>query len=105
MWAASEPDNYQYSIYNGCMMVFKSEVIVLFGTPHLKIDPEDKSLATSELGIDSLFLIVDKALNEANSLNVKYHEKYGFPKNIEIDWGANTLDDECFYSVKNFELL
>ncbi|MGX5174330.1 DUF6174 domain-containing protein [Aliikangiella sp. IMCC44653] len=105
IWDQTKPQNYSYTIFNGCMFVQKSEVMVIFGKVNIK-PPEEGEPEGSRSGlvIENLFEKLEKAMSAAE-LSVDYHRLYGFPTKISVDWSAGAVDDECFYSVSDFELL
>lgn len=105
LWKEKEPSSYSYSIYNGCMFVQKSEVIVLFGDRVFRKPDSDGKFLVGEVDIDELFSTIDKAQTQAHSIKVKYNAEHGYPENIQVDWNETTLDDECFYVVEDFEHL
>lgn len=50
--------------------------------------------------IDSLFDIVAGAIDHpAHRLTVRYHEEFGYPEWIAIDWIGNAVDDEVMYEA------
>ena len=50
--------------------------------------------------IDSLFDIVESAIaRPAHRLTVQYHEEFGYPERIAIDWIGDAVDDEVTYEA------
>ncbi len=105
LWKEKEPSSYSYSVYNGCMIVQKSEAIVLFGDRVFRKPDLDGKFLVGEVDIDELFSTIDKAQAQAHSIEVKYNADYGYPESIQVDWSETTLDDECFFVVEDFENL
>jgi len=105
LWKEKEPSSYSYSIYNGCMFVQKSEVIVLFGDRVFRKPDSDGKFLVGEVDIDELFSTIDKAQTQAHSMEVKYNADYGYPESIQVEWSETTLDDGRFFEVEDFEHL
>lgn len=61
-----------------------------------------KTNNSNDIVIDDLFIQASKGLQGAANIQIKYHQKYGFPELIKVDWDANTFDDECFFEVVDF---
>jgi len=56
--------------------------------------------------VDGLFAYIAKATTEgAAELSVTYHELYGYPELIAIDWIAEAVDDEMSYHTFEFRAL
>ena len=105
LWAKNEPSSYSYSIFNGCMFVQQSEVVVLFGKTIFRENNEEGHEVNGNVKILNLFSTVDKAQAQAHSIEVEYNEAFGYPERIRVDWNKDIMDDECFYVVKNFKHL
>lgn len=53
--------------------------------------------------IEFLFETIGSALEEADSVTVAYAEE-GIPTSVDIDWDANSVDDEFCVDISSFEL-
>ena len=47
--------------------------------------------------VPDLFEIADRAVREAYRRRLSYHEFYGYPTTMDIDWIKNAVDDEVVY--------
>ncbi|NQY65073.1 MAG: hypothetical protein HRT38_15360 [Alteromonadaceae bacterium] len=101
IWQKNEPEKYSYIAREGCMFVTSSKVLVVHGVALFEqIDEYHNKLV-----IDDLFIAANKGLIKAANMNIKYHSKYGFPENIELDWRKEVIDDECFYEISDFKVI
>lgn len=94
-WEKIKPKTYSYNVSYGCMFAAKTSVIVINGVEHV---------SGENFNIDKLFTVAARVAVEGDKVNIKYHKVYGFPELIDVDWDNQTYDDECFYTVENFEL-
>jgi hypothetical protein len=67
------------------------------------VSPQYSEIFTT---VPGLFDIIEEAVAlPAASLSVRYHEDYGYPQSIAIDWVAGAVDDEVSYRVSDFTIL
>ena len=101
-WSQNQPKNMTYKVTHGCMTLLSYDVYRIDGKTFFQqkkyTDPKWQH------DIDSLFEVILKAAQSAYSLNVDFNLEYGYPQSIEIDWDKQTIDDECFYVVENFNV-
>ncbi|WP_394228787.1 DUF6174 domain-containing protein [Pseudoalteromonas spongiae] len=103
IWESTLPKSYSYKIISGCMSVTNVEASVLNGV-HYFAHNENLGERDKTKLID-LFNVVEQARAQAYKLETQFHDKYGFPTSIIVDWQSNTVDDECFYEVSEFEVI
>ena len=60
---------------------------------------------TDILTIEQAFELVEKAITDAESVDVTYHPEFGFPTAITIDWIHQAADDEDAYTLTEFRVL
>ncbi len=103
-WIASIPDNLSYKVTEGCgWLRFSYQV---FRSDKLNLYENVKNYETKyQKSISELFNVIKDATANADSLDVIYDTKHGFPKSIRIDWKKYTDDDECSYSVEKFKVV
>lgn len=103
IWESRLPDSYRYDLSFGCMTV-KSISVNVINSVHY-YNQKEVNLESDEIELIELFEVVEKARNQAYRESSEFHEIYGFPTKVKIDWAENTVDDECFYEVSAFESL
>jgi len=53
--------------------------------------------------VDSVFQVIDRALQQrAHNLDARYHARYGYPLDVDIDMVENAADDELVLHVREF---
>ncbi|MEW5830116.1 MAG: DUF6174 domain-containing protein [Chloroflexota bacterium] len=55
--------------------------------------------------VEKLFAYVERALNEADKVEVTYDASYGFPSQVSVDWIELAVDDELAFTITGFEAL
>ncbi|WP_052262299.1 DUF6174 domain-containing protein [Pseudoalteromonas luteoviolacea] len=100
-WQSNAPFSYTYQVESGCMLTFSSRVLVVDGVAFF----EHSSGHTFEITIEKMFKKAEKAITQAASIKLDYHPAYLFPEDINVDWNKDIHDDECFYRIRNFEVI
>lgn len=54
--------------------------------------------------IDGLFEVLEKAIKDADNVEVDYEAQYGFPTRIAIDYYKNAVDDEIGYRATDLQV-
>lgn len=67
----------------------------LFDVGSLEIGRYDEIVKT----VPGLFDEIERALQEADHIDVSYHAEYGYPTDVYIDWDRNTADEEVNYTI------
>ena len=52
--------------------------------------------------VDTMFALVQRAIDSADAVRVVFNAQYGFPELIDIDWILMAIDDEVQYSMSHF---
>lgn len=55
--------------------------------------------------LEDLFVLVGRALTEADEVRVSYDPAFGFPTNISIDWSQQQADEEQYFVVRDFDVI
>jgi hypothetical protein len=55
------------------------------------------------LTINQMFAVLERAFEEAGSVNLEYDDQFHYPRLIDIDWESRFVDDEEGYRVVSFE--
>ena len=97
-WNETLPHSYKFTVISGCMFLITSKVTVKNGKHTFSLDTEKITLV-------ELFKVAKKVKEQAYKSEINYDEKYGFPTHIDIDWSRDTIGDECFYEVTEFEVI
>jgi hypothetical protein len=68
------------------------------------VQPDDPTSGpTAVRSIDDLFAQIQQAIDlHADRLDVSYDQSLGFPKQIDVDYHLNGIDDEECYRVSGF---
>lgn len=110
-WDENRPDTYRVTITQSCFCldeVTEPRTVTVTGDEVTDVDPpipDDIGFELEPLTIGALFGILERAVVEADELNVTYNEAYGFPESIDIDWIEDAVDDEVSYTAQSFEEL
>lgn len=108
-WDESRPDAYRVTVAQSCFCppeVVEPRAVTVEGDEVTDVDPPiPGGLGVEPLTVDVLFDVLERAVVEADALDVTYNEAYGIPQSIDIDWIAGAADDEIWYEVQSFEPL
>ena len=96
-WQQHQPTLYSYTIKSTCMILSEANITV---ANNQIVSPNDNTTS-----IDELFTIAKNAISNSHKATIKYHQKYGFPESIKVDWNAQAADDECHYQISDFGIL
>jgi hypothetical protein len=70
------------------------------------IRPEDRTFFESNATIDRIFASLENTLGDRpDYFSAEYHEIYGFPAQVRVDYDRSITDDEHTLIVSNFEVL
>jgi len=94
-WSKLELKDYSYTFVHGCMFVESVNV---------KISNRLVLQGRYENTIDYLFEQSKRAILSADRFNIEFHP-LGFPIHLSVDWDKSVMDDECSYSIEDFEVL
>ncbi|NNF10895.1 MAG: hypothetical protein HKN74_11470, partial [Acidimicrobiia bacterium] len=67
----------------------------LFDIGSLEIGRYDEIIKT----VPAVFAEIERALQEADHIDVSYHPQYGYPTDVYIDWDRATADEEVGYTI------
>ncbi len=98
IWRKELPASYQFTVISGCMLVTESKAVVSNGK-------HTYALGSEKINLAELFDVAKRAKAQAYKFKIDYHDKYGFPTLIDVDWRNDVIDDECFYEVADFETI
>lgn len=114
IWAGAGVTSYRYTIARSCectpegagpvtVEVRNGLVVDRRYDSGAAVSPQYTEIFTT---VPGLFGIIEEAATlPAASLSVRYHEDYGYPESIAIDWVAGAVDDEVSYRVGSFTVL
>ncbi|MUG98791.1 hypothetical protein F7734_43470 [Scytonema sp. UIC 10036] len=113
-WNEQNIVNYRYTFSNGCFCIPDARGPVVIEVRN----GQTTSITSVETGqpvtnpeffqqyntIPKLFNVIQDAINrKAESLNVEYNAKLGYPTQINIDYSAQIADEEVFLTIEKFE--
>ncbi len=115
-WQDANIKHYRYELTISCFCIFTpdmplvievkdGQVVSMAYKSGKEIDAPSMETFEKYNTIDKIFAELEKAQNEAERVEVKYDEKYGFPTQITIDHAQQAADDELYLSISNFEVL
>ena len=65
-------------------------------------EPAEAVYLDTYLTIDEIFEEIQDAIErDAHELSVTYHETFGYPTSVDIDYNENTIDEEMSYRASN----
>ena len=107
-WQANAPDQYAYVYVYGCFCPEEVrgpfEVVVQDGVVVSAVREGGPVTDFSPIvTVDELFDLIEEAYAEgADQVEVIYHEPFGYPLEISIDYDTGVADDELFIAVTSF---
>lgn len=116
LWKQQNILNYRYTLTNSCFCVTEARGPVII-TVRNGITTSIKSVATGKevsnpefferyKTIPKLFnVILDAIARKADSIDVQYNTKLGYPTQINIDYNRQTADEELYLTIENFQIL
>lgn len=110
-WNSLSSDTYTYSfthmaqrgVFGTNKFVVKENIVT-----DIKSLESDESVDSEYLDfykqftIDGLFDHLEKTLNEAAEVRIKFSEKYGYPVSIYIDYHKSAIDDEQAFLASDY---
>ena len=110
-WEQQGLSKYEYTLNVGCFCPYVGPVRIdvradsvyratLADTGLEIADPDSFNIIT----IDGLFEVLQRALKEADDVEVDYDAQYGFPTRIAIDYYKNAVDDEVSYRATDLQV-
>jgi hypothetical protein len=110
-WERQGLSNYAYTLNVACFCPYLGPVRVdvradsvyramLVDTGLEIADPDSFNIKT----IDGLFEVLERALKEADEVEVDYDAQYGFPTLISIDYYKDAVDDEISYRATDLQV-
>ncbi len=121
LWNAQNIDSYQYAERLSCFcggilnksLVVKNNVkdtvyfeIPSWYPPETTIEDLYNNVLQSAKTIDDAFNFIEEVLQQdVDYLGVEYHETYGFPIAISVNYVESYSDDEIFYGFNDFEII
>jgi Family of unknown function (DUF6174) len=109
LWNAKGASSYSYKVNRSCDCVLGGSLMTVTVVNGSVISAEyvdsrlavDQALLTYVLTVPDLFDLIQDALDrKAAYLAVTYDPIYGYPTHIEIDYSANTMDDEMVLTAR-----
>lgn len=94
-WLAQQIKDYEYTFVYGCMFIEKVRV---------RVDNGLLLKGQHENSLEYLYNQGRNALLTAHKYELKFHP-LGFPVWLSVDWEKSVIDDECFYSIEEFEII
>lgn len=113
LWRARGSDSYTYTVNRSCFCVLGGQTVTVTVSAGAVTAAEyetsgaavDKALLTYVSTVPDLFDLIQAALDAEPALfAATYDPVYGYPTRIEIDYSANTVDDELAISARNLTL-
>ncbi len=109
MWERRKPSSVRYTVDRDCFC------LPAYREPYVVIDRDgEQSFAYAQFvqhngsseppepkTIEDLFVLLEKALWDADTVTVSYDPDYGFPDNLRIDWREQMADEEQGFYVRD----
>ena len=116
LWVTGRPVSFRYVVDRVCLCTddYTKPYAVTDEDGHrtaqyaapLHSDPADTAATPPDvMWIEHLFELIDQAALEANTVDVTYDTRYGFPTKVAIDWSGQSLDDEQQFYVRDFDVI
>lgn len=115
LWKKAKIANYRYQLTRSCFCIPSARQPVLIEVRNGKTvsvtsvetgQPVDRELFNQYDTVPKLLNIIrDGIAQKADSLNVNYDPKTGYPQQINIDYSQQQADEELYLTVDKFEVL
>lgn len=108
-WSATSSPSYSYKVNRACECVLGGRLIAVTVNNGSVVSAAyvdsrsavEQALLTYVLTVPDLFDLIQDALDRrAVYLAVTYDPTFGYPTHIEVDYSANTVDDEVVMSAR-----
>ena len=107
-WADGGPVAYRLTLVSSCgerngLGIFRVTV-----TPQgTEVEPADGGSSDTDIQtVPDLFTFIDETtVSGAEVVDVQYDVELGYPRQIDVDYMVDAIDDEACYLVKDFESL
>jgi hypothetical protein len=117
-WESQNIDHYRFTVTVSCFCPF-ANVEVTYEVQNGQVvsqslqssqdNPVEEALVSdfyqSYNTIEKVFDYVEEAINDADEITVEYHQDYGFPSTVSVDWIEQAIDDEIYLTISYFETL
>jgi hypothetical protein len=108
-WRRRGPADYEMTLHKSCECLPPGTVRISVRNRVRTsvVDPSSgeavaENLATGYPTVPELFDLIEDALDrDPHQLDVTYHEYYGYPLHITVDFEENVADDEFVYRVES----
>jgi len=112
-WEAHEPVAYRFRISRSCECTGTEAVIVEVrnGVVQSRRYAANGALVPAEgpglyPSIDGIFDLIEQFRREGvDQIAVRYDDELGYPRSISVDRYREAVDDEVYYSIRDFERL
>ncbi|MBD2295891.1 hypothetical protein H6G06_21040 [Anabaena sphaerica FACHB-251] len=115
LWKKQKIANYRYTLTRSCFCTAEARGPIVIEVRNgvttavtyvATSKPADKELFKQYDTIPKLFDVIQDGINrKAASLTVKYHPKFGYPTQINIDYDFQMADEELYLTVEKFEVI
>jgi hypothetical protein len=116
LWDGRRPDAFEYVVERSCFCApdyrqpyrvreSGSERSARYASPLAPDAREYRGSPPEPVWIEDLFSLVERAIAEADTVEVGYDPAWGFPTSISIDWSQQAADEEQRFSVRDFRVL
>lgn len=116
-WQDLGISHYRFNLFVGCFCVFSQDMPLVVEVQNGQvvsmeyqsgkaIEEGNRELFRRYETIDQIFSELEKDLKgEADEVKVTYDSTYGFPKQVNIDFIKEAIDDEVSLTISGFEKL
>ena len=109
-WRAQNISDYDMNLVRGCFCVGAGELTVSVRSDSVAVVLDrnghwwaDNSWWQYVPSVEDLFDLIEDATLDADDVQVTYHEKYGYPVELSIDWLKDAVDDEISYTIQSLD--
>ncbi|QLE57841.1 DUF6174 domain-containing protein [Nostoc sp. TCL26-01] len=115
LWNSKNIFNYRYTLSNSCFCIPDARGPVIIEVRNGQTvsitsvatgQPADPQFFQRYNTVPKLFDVIQDAIaRRADSLNVSYNHRLGYPTQINIDYESQIADEELFLTIENFQKL
>lgn len=114
LWERSRPSSFRYVVDRGCdcppedgmrfVAIEKDGLRTAeFPIPVESIEGDLITIPPNPVWIDDVFRLVERAVQSGSDLEVRYHQRYGFPEFVEVKMNGMAVEQFEIRDIEVFE--
>lgn len=116
LWRSRRPAAFEYVVTRDCFCVaeYRQPYRVRedeagrrasYASPLAPEARQYRGTPPEPIWLEDIFVLVRRAIDEADALSVSYDPGFGFPTSVTIDWSERAADEEQRLAVRDFRVI